>query len=721
MDFLKNKKVLIIIFIFVFVILAALNFYNIKDTIKDNVIEPFEAELDEDQNVGQNKVIIDNTDNVNFNSFGAIKTGTNLTNLLKTAGNWNLTWNSYNKNSLATNEGGAISLGNPNKSEDNNKVDNWTLFNMTGHYGDGLHFYKYSGGIANNDNAKFINRGSQLVLYDNGWSKFFGPLAVAGDLYPDANCFVNNGSLKVRNMWFDGTTINAAGGRMHITGTELLYLLNKNGVIIGKEWGGNGNLVVQGNLAVNGTISGTMTSSKIEGTLNVTGKITCGGGIEFSDKVRIAGTTAPWTPNEFTCINEVGIQFGGPNKGREENSAQITAGRHIADTLCIVGMSRAGRTYTADRKIFMWAEGGLGISGPVNISGNLYAQGETYLNNRLYVNNEIRANPGAANPNLHLVTKRAMFLMAENVYIYKEPNSDYWYKPSGNLIVQGNLSANQEAYIGGGLHAPRAYMATNSPEGGHICLINPSKRSNNNLVENWTIFNMTGGYGNGLHFWKYSGEGSKFINRGTQLALWDNGYSAFYGPLHVTGHLHLDNHLRVAGGVIYLGPDTVIVGNGSSVSINTNSRHIDFFGNEFFNIYNRLGLAVRSGQTYGDFRWFSDIRLKENIKTINENEKDKVLQLVPKTYNLIADEKKTKRYGFIAQEVEELYPELISIDDKGMKAVNYSDLIPLLLEQIKELKKSIPNQNVVNTNVLNIGGVTLNANELQKLKQLINQ
>ncbi|GFO97059.1 hypothetical protein ig2599ANME_1257 [groundwater metagenome] len=43
-------------------------------------------------------------------------------------------------------------------------------------------------------------------------------------------------------------TIQNDAGRMHIYGTELLYLLNKSGVIIGKEWGGNGNLSVQGNI-----------------------------------------------------------------------------------------------------------------------------------------------------------------------------------------------------------------------------------------------------------------------------------------------------------------------------------------------------------------------------------------------------------------------------------------------------------------------------------------
>jgi filamentous hemagglutinin family protein len=48
-----------------------------------------------------------------------------------------------------------------------------------------------------------------------------------------------------------GDTITGKG-RLHVNGPELLYILNKNGVIIGKEWGGNGNLQVQGSLCVGG-------------------------------------------------------------------------------------------------------------------------------------------------------------------------------------------------------------------------------------------------------------------------------------------------------------------------------------------------------------------------------------------------------------------------------------------------------------------------------------
>jgi len=42
--------------------------------------------------------------------------------------------------------------------------------------------------------------------------------------------------------------------------------------------------------------------------------------------------------------------------------------------------------------------------------------------------------------------------------------------------------------------------------------------------------------------------------------------------------------------------------------------------------------------------------------------------------------------GVLAQEVEKVYPELVSTDKDGYKAVNYAQLTPVLLEAIKELK-----------------------------------
>ena len=64
------------------------------------------------------------------------------------------------------------------------------------------------------------------------------------------------------NLYLDAATVNftpgatiTSPGRLHIFGGDNLYILNKNGAIVGKDWGGNGNLAVQGNLTVGGTMS----------------------------------------------------------------------------------------------------------------------------------------------------------------------------------------------------------------------------------------------------------------------------------------------------------------------------------------------------------------------------------------------------------------------------------------------------------------------------------
>jgi len=52
----------------------------------------------------------------------------------------------------------------------------------------------------------------------------------------------------------------------------------------------------------------------------------------------------------------------------------------------------------------------------------------------------------------------------------------------------------------------------------------------------------------------------------------------------------------------------------------------------------------------------------------------------------------TRQIGFIAQEIEKIYPEVVLTDKDGYKSVDYSRLTPILLEAIKEQQKIIDNQ-----------------------------
>jgi len=88
----------------------------------------------------------------------------------------------------------------------------------------------------------------------------------------------------------------------------------------------------------------------------------------------------------------------------------------------------------------------------------------------------------------------------------------------------------------------------------------------------------------------------------------------------------------------------------------------------------------------GDVIAYSDERVKENIKTI-DNSLEKVSKLRGVEFNKIGDD--VKSIGVIAQEIEKILPEVVKEDDKGMKSVAYGNISGLLIEAIKELKAEI--------------------------------
>ena len=48
-----------------------------------------------------------------------------------------------------------------------------------------------------------------------------------------------------------------------------------------------------------------------------------------------------------------------------------------------------------------------------------------------------------------------------------------------------------------------------------------------------------------------------------------------------------------------------------------------------------------------------------------------------------------KEMGFIAQEIEQVLPDIVAVDCEGHRVVNYSALIPLLTKSIQELNSQI--------------------------------
>ena len=88
----------------------------------------------------------------------------------------------------------------------------------------------------------------------------------------------------------------------------------------------------------------------------------------------------------------------------------------------------------------------------------------------------------------------------------------------------------------------------------------------------------------------------------------------------------------------------------------------------------------------------SDARLKTNILQIKDP-LEKISQLNGYTYNWIDHQQDADtQMGVLAQEVQKVYPNLVKTDPNGNLSVNYTGLIPVLIEAVKAQQKQIDEQ-----------------------------
>ena len=115
-----------------------------------------------------------------------------------------------------------------------------------------------------------------------------------------------------------------------------------------------------------------------------------------------------------------------------------------------------------------------------------------------------------------------------------------------------------------------------------------------------------------------------------------------------------------------------------------------FTGGAMTDIYNdgvTTGGAVYAG---GDVTAYSDISVKENIRPII-NSLEKITKSRGVLYDRI-DSGAKNNIGFIAQELEINFPELIHTNDDGTKGVKYQNATAILFEAIKEQQTQIESQ-----------------------------
>jgi hypothetical protein len=131
------------------------------------------------------------------------------------------------------------------------------------------------------------------------------------------------------------------------------------------------------------------------------------------------------------------------------------------------------------------------------------------------------------------------------------------------------------------------------------------------------------------------------------------------------------------------------------MGLNNNKAIIGRSSNTIYKIYSNeyFGNSEHVGILTG-----SDADLKTNIRELSQIS-DRILKLRPVTYDFLKtssgeDVSENPAYknrtGFIAQEVKELFPDLVVIDyESGLHCLDYAGLIPYLTKVIQEQNKRI--------------------------------
>jgi hypothetical protein len=189
----------------------------------------------------------------------------------------------------------------------------------------------------------------------------------------------------------------------------------------------------------------------------------------------------------------------------------------------------------------------------------------------------------------------------------------------------------------------------------------------------------------------------------------DNAVVKLTGGQTISGQKTFQNTLNAAGGInvddafgLYWKTDVTEPG-GTLVGIGQSSSGLNFFTGGTFT----AKMIITSGGNVGigttspserlhvigtilasaDVIAYSDARVKTNIRPI-----ENVLERINLSRGVLYDRtdvESTNNIGFIAQELEQQFPELVKTDKEGKKSVAYQNTVAILFEAIKEQQKQI--------------------------------
>jgi UDP-3-O-[3-hydroxymyristoyl] glucosamine N-acyltransferase len=383
--------------------------------------------------------------------------------------------------------------------------------------------------------------------------------------------------------------------------------------------------------------------------------------------------------------NGLNIFGGSSGTGVEINSANTTNGIKIGsaaayDNIPItIGKSKDTANSIVGNKTT--------ILGDLSLNEKLSVNGDASFNGDVHILGNIKADKYNSEYIINTTVNNYTLMVTDDLSL------------NGNLLVKEDASFNQDVYVAGnvgiGITNPQIALDINATNAIRIPVGTTSERSNFTHADGQLRYNSTNSQFEGYSDSKWSGlggvtDGDKDTYISAEIdAGFDNDQLKFF-----VGDTNNTSHLRM------------IIDTNGDVSMNNN---LLILGDLSLNGKLRAN-GICEAQS---FNALSDSRLKTNVQII-DNAISKINQLKGVSYNWINDSSNTVNLGLIAQDTEEIIPEVVmerEYNDKlkfAPKSIDYNGIIPILIESVKELSTE---------NIMLKDKITTLENTIESIKQ----
>jgi len=381
------------------------------------------------------------------------------------------------------------------------------------------------------------------------------------------------------------------------------------------------------------TITGSL---KISGSVEITGSL-IGSAVtaSYATNLTVSGTITAQTLVVQTVTSSVSVITGSTNFGTlSSNNHNFTGSVNVSGSLTVASGSTATPLFTVAGGLV-----GIGMNPVYKLDVGDAIRGLDILagGNTFAYDGTIRARTSANSTTVLLHSNGTSYLLGGNVGIGTSSPSSY-----GNLTV----------------------LMPDASNGTGIVI----KARNDGGTASQPALTYLNGSGNYIaQIVADNGTGYLAFNTGTSNT----------ERMRITsgGQVWVDRSSNPAGSIMALSNSGVTIygTTGQYRQLNQSGAVLGFFNGSNEATLTSAGVWTNA----------SDITIKKDIKDI-EYGLSEVLELKPKWYRMIEDD--LEQIGFIAQDVEQIIPEVVSTSERGMKNLSYSQLTAVLAKAIQELK-----------------------------------